>query len=57
MFHEKSPIIALNIFILNKKETCPTYISKNNSNCDKKILLMIPNEEKEGLRHYSIFLQ
>ena len=54
-FHEKNPITALNISILNKKEICLTYISKNNSNCEKQIiLLMIPNEEKEGLRHYLV---
>ena len=33
--------------VLKKKEICATYISKINSNCEKQILLMIPNEEKE----------
>ena len=33
-------------------EICPTFIFKINSNCEKEIiLLMIPNEEKEG-KHY-----
>ena len=34
-------------FMLNKKKTYPAYVSKNNSNCQKQvILLMIPNGEK-----------
>ena len=38
--------------IYQKKEICPAYNSKNNLNCEKQIiLLMIPNEEKEGW-HY-----
>ena len=36
-----------------EKEICPAYISKINWNCEKQIiLLMIPNEQKEGLWHY-----
>ena len=39
--------------VLKKKKTCSAYISKINSNCEKQItLLMITNEEKEGLWHY-----
>ena len=39
--------------MLKKKKTCSAYISKINSNCEKQItLLMITNEEKEGLWHY-----
>ena len=31
------------------KEKCPAFISKINLNCEKQIIiLMIPNEEKEG---------
>ena len=37
--------------ILKNKIYVQTYISKLNSNVKKKILLMIPNEEKEW-RHY-----
>ena len=38
---------------IKQKEICPAYISKNNSNCEKKnikktILLEFLNEEKEG---------
>ena len=45
--------MALNILYIKEKETCSTYVSKINSNCEKQIiLLMIPNEEKEGRLHY-----
>ena len=38
---------------IKEKEICPTYVSKHNSTREKQIiLLMIPNEEKEGLWHY-----
>ena len=51
-FETNNPTIALNILYIKEKEICPAYISKINSNCKKKIiLLMIPNEEKEG-QHY-----
>ena len=34
---------------------CPAYISKNNSNCEKKkILLIIPDEEKEGWHYIAV---
>ena len=43
---KNNPIIGFNILYINKKEICPAYISKINSNCEKQInLLMIPNEE------------
>ena len=33
---------------IKDKETCPIYISKTHSNCEKQIILsMIPNKEKE----------
>ena len=45
--------MALNILYIKEKETCSAYVSKINSNCEKQIiLLMIPNEEKEGRLHY-----
>ena len=45
--------VALNILYIKEKEICLAYISKINSNCEKQIiLLIIPNEEKEGLWHY-----
>ena len=47
MFEKNNPTIALNILYIKEKETCPAYISKINSNCEKQIiLLMILNEEK-----------
>ena len=49
-FEKNNTIIALDIFYTKEKEICLVYISKINSNCEKQaILLMIPNEEKEGL--------
>ena len=46
---KKTPTIALNVLYIKGKEICPAFISKINSNWEKQIiLLMIPNEEKEG---------
>ena len=48
-------IIAFIILYIKGKEICPAYISKINSNCEKKkILLMIPNEEKECWHYLSL---
>ena len=33
---------------------CPSYISKINSNCEKKILLMILNKEKKGWHYLAV---
>ena len=47
-FEKNNPVTALNILYIKKKEKCPVYISKINSNCEKQIiLLMIQNEEKK----------
>ena len=47
--------LLLIICILKKKKLCPAYISKINSNWEKKkFLLMIPIEEKEAW-HYLAF--
>ena len=46
-FEKNNPTIALNILYTKEKERCPAYISKNNSNFEKQIiLLMISNKEK-----------
>ena len=38
-----------------EKEMYPACISKNNSNCEKqRILLMIPNKEKEGWHYLAV---
>ena len=51
-FEKKNLIITFNIFHIKEKKICSAYISKTNRNCEKQIiLLMIPNEGKEG-RHY-----
>ena len=48
-FEKKSRTIALNILYTTKKEISPACFSKNNSNCEKQIILfMISNEEKAG---------
>ena len=45
--------LVLIFCIFPKTEICPDYISKINLNCEKQIiLLMILDEEKEGLWHY-----
>ena len=44
LFEKNNSTISLNILYTKEKERCPAYISKNNSNCEKQIiLLMIPN--------------
>ena len=46
---KNNPTIALNILYIKEKEICPAYISKINLNREKQIImLMIPNDEKEG---------
>ena len=48
-FGKNNPATAFNIFCIKEKKICSAYISKLNSNCGKQIMLiMIPNEEKEG---------
>ena len=54
-FEKDNPTIALNILFVKEKEICPACISKITSNCEKQIiLLMIPNEEKEGFKANSV---
>ena len=46
---KNNPTIDLNISYIKEKEILPAHISKHNSTHGKQIiLLMIPNEEKEG---------
>ena len=43
------------VFFILKKKKCPAYITKYKSTCEKQIiLLMIPNEEKEGWNHLAV---
>ena len=43
------------IFYILEKWECPAYISKVNSNCEKQtILLMIPDEEREGWYYLAV---
>ena len=39
---------------IKEKEICPAYISKADSNCGKKIILMVLNEEKEGWDYLAV---
>ena len=54
VFQKNNPTISLHILYIKEKEIFPAYISKFNSNCEKKItkkqiiLLMTQNEEKES---------
>ena len=42
-FEKNNSTVVLNVLHIKEKETCPAYISKINSNCEKQIiLLMIP---------------
>ena len=55
MFVKNNSTIALNILYIKEKEICLAYISKINLNCEKQIiLLMIPNEEKEGWHYLAV---
>ena len=41
--------------LIKEKEIYPACISKRNSTCEKQIiLLMIPNEEKEGWHYFAV---
>ena len=52
---KNSPTIALNILYTKKKEILPAYTSKHNSTRAKQInLLMILNQEKEGLNYLAV---
>ena len=54
-FEKNNPTIALNILYINEKEIFPVYVSKHNSTGEKHIiLLMIPNEEKEGWHYLAV---
>ena len=56
-FEKNNPTIPLTILYIKEKEIYPAYILKINSNCEKQILLiilMIPNEEKEGLHYLAV---
>ena len=50
-FEKHNSTIALNILYIKENEILPAYTSKHTSTHEKKIILMIPSEEKEG-RHY-----
>ena len=51
---KKNPTIALNILYIKEKEICPAYISKINSNCEKQIIRLFPNEEKESCHYLAV---
>ena len=54
-FEKNNPTIALNILYTKEKEMHPAYILKRNSTREKTmILLMIPNEEKEGWHYLAV---
>ena len=53
-FEKNNLTIALSILYIKEKWIFPADISKINSYCEKKILLMIPNELKEGWYYLAI---
>ena len=54
MFEKNNLTIALNILYIKEKEISPAYILKHNSTPEKQIILLVtPNEEKEGW-HYLV---
>ena len=43
-FEKNNVTIALNVLHLKEEKIYPPYVSKNNSNCEKQVILsMIPN--------------
>ena len=54
MFEKNYLTIAFNILLIKEKEVLPGFISKHNSTCEKKIILMIPNKEKEGWCYFAV---
>ena len=47
---KNNPAIILNVLYTKEMEICPEFTSKISFNCGKQIIvLMIPNEEKEGI--------
>ena len=53
-FEKNDLAIALSILYTKEKEVLSAYISKHNSTCEKLILLMITNEEKEGWHYLAV---
>ena len=53
-FEKNNATSAINILYIKQKEIGPAYISKIDSNCGKKIILMIPNKEKEGWHYLAV---
>ena len=47
--------IVLNILYIKKKEICSVYISKNNSNCEKKKILNDPKWRKILSSHEKVY--
>ena len=47
ILRKNNSAISLNIVYIKEKEILPAYISKHNSIREKKIILIIPKEEKE----------
>ena len=57
-FEKNNVTIPLNVFHAKKEKMYPAYVSKNNSNQEKKvILLMIPNEDKCKAKSEGIVLR
>ena len=54
-FEKNNGTTALNILYIKEKEIYPAYISKHNATREKQIiLLMIPNEEKQGCHYLAV---
>ena len=54
-FEKSNPTIVLNCLYIKEKEIHPPCISKTNSNYEeKKILITIPNDEKESCNYLAV---
>ena len=48
-FKKNNSTIALNILYIKEKDICRAYVSKNDWNCEKQIILLITsNKEEKG---------
>ena len=48
-FKKNNSTIALNILYIKEEDICRAYVSKNDWNCEKQIILLITsNEEEKG---------
>ena len=51
-FEKNNVRIALNVLYAKKEKTYPAYVSKNNSNREKQVILLMISNRANANRHY-----